>query len=74
MKIRVYQLAKELGVPSKQLVEELKKLGVDIVSYQSTVDEETADLLRELLKAEHQRQRKAVKKVRLNLLRKKQLL
>jgi len=52
MKIRVYQLAKELGVPSKQLVEELKKLGVDIVSYQSTVDEETADLLRELLKAE----------------------
>ncbi|HHY43342.1 MAG TPA: translation initiation factor IF-2 [Coprothermobacter sp.] len=52
MKIRVYQLAKELGVPSKQLVEELKKLGVDIVSYQSTVDEETADLLRELLKSE----------------------
>jgi len=26
MKIRVYQLAKELGVPSKQLVEELKNL------------------------------------------------
>ncbi|WP_018963240.1 translation initiation factor IF-2 [Coprothermobacter platensis] len=52
MKIRVYQLAKEIGVPSKQLVEELKKLGIDIVSYQSTVDEETADLLRELLKNE----------------------
>jgi translation initiation factor IF-2 len=52
LKIRVYQLAKEIGVPSKQLVDELKKLGVDIVSYQSTVDEDTANILRELLKPE----------------------
>jgi len=47
---------------------------VDIVSYQSTVDEETADLLRELLKAEPLQVAESGKESRLNLLRKKQLL
>ncbi|NPV88830.1 translation initiation factor IF-2 [Coprothermobacteraceae bacterium] len=60
MKIRVYQLAKELGVPSKQLVEELRKLGVDVTSHQSTIDDETADLLRELFKVEPVEEKKVL--------------
>jgi len=43
---------------------------VDIVSYQSTVDEETADLLRELLKAEPSKAAESGKESKVDLLRK----
>lgn len=45
-KIRVYKLARELDKSSKELVEILKDLGVDISSHMSTVDDETAQLIR----------------------------
>lgn len=43
--IRIYQLAKQLGKQSKELVEELKRQGLEVKSYMSTVDEETAKLV-----------------------------
>jgi len=47
-KIRVYELAKELGFDNKAFVEELHREGIQVKSYMSTVDEETADLVRTL--------------------------
>jgi translation initiation factor IF-2 len=38
-KVRVYEAAKKLGIPAKQLVEELRAKGVDVKSHSSSVDE-----------------------------------
>jgi translation initiation factor IF-2 len=38
-KVRVYELAKELGMDSKELVEKLKAGGMNIKNYMSTLDE-----------------------------------
>jgi len=46
---RIYELARELEVESKDLVEILQEEGVEVTSHASTVDEETAGMLRELL-------------------------
>ena len=47
-KIRVYKLANELDMESKELVNALQDLGVDISSHMSTVEDETADLIRDM--------------------------
>ncbi|HBK81477.1 MAG TPA: translation initiation factor IF-2 [Nitrospinae bacterium] len=44
-KVRIYELAKKLGYVNKVFVEELAKEGIEVKSYMSTVDEETADLI-----------------------------
>lgn len=46
--IRVYELARDIGVTSKQLVEELRGQGIDIKSHMSTLDDETAELVIDL--------------------------
>jgi len=38
-KIKVYELAKELNIDSKELIEKLKNMGADVKSHLSTVDE-----------------------------------
>ena len=45
-KIRVYDLAKEAGMASKELADKLIDLGYDIKSHSSTVDDEIADEIR----------------------------
>ena len=45
-KIRVNQLARELGMESKELVDFLQKEGVAVRSHSSTLDEEEAELIR----------------------------
>ncbi|NLC12053.1 MAG: translation initiation factor IF-2 [Firmicutes bacterium] len=41
-KVRVYELAKELGIASKKLIEVLKELNVDVKNHMSTIDEDVA--------------------------------
>lgn len=48
-RFRIYELAKELEVESKDLVEILQEEGVEVTSHASTVSEEVATMLRELL-------------------------
>jgi translation initiation factor IF-2 len=50
MGVRVYELARTLGVPSKDLIYELKKQGIDLKSHMSSIDEETAELVLALFK------------------------
>ena len=45
-KIRVYSLAKELNLESKELVDILQELDVEVTSHMSTVEDDTADLVR----------------------------
>ncbi|MFC1868713.1 translation initiation factor IF-2 N-terminal domain-containing protein [Thermodesulfobacteriota bacterium] len=49
-KVRVYELAKELSIESKKLVEKLKAGGLNIKNYMSTMDEETANRARDIIK------------------------
>jgi translation initiation factor IF-2 len=41
-KVRVYELAKELNMESKKLVEKLQSGGMNIKNYMSTLDEDAA--------------------------------
>lgn len=45
---RVYELARDIGVTSKHLVEELRGQGIDVKSHMSTLDDETAELVFDL--------------------------
>lgn len=49
-RVRIYELAKTLNIQSTQLMAILRDLGVQCKSHSSTVDEETATLVKELLK------------------------
>ncbi|MBW2467409.1 MAG: transcription termination/antitermination protein NusA [Deltaproteobacteria bacterium] len=46
-KIRIYELAQEAGLKSKELADKLIELGFDIKNYSSAVDEETAAKIRD---------------------------
>jgi translation initiation factor IF-2-like protein len=50
MGVRVYELARTLGLSSKILMHELKKQGIELKSHMSSIDDETAELVAELLK------------------------
>lgn len=51
-KIRVYELAKQLNIPSKSLISQLKDLDIEVVNHMSTIDSEQAELVKELLSNE----------------------
>ena len=46
--VRVYELARDLGIASKNLIEELRNQGIEVKSHMSTMDEETAGLVLDL--------------------------
>src|SRR2546430_17735519 len=49
-KMRVHQIAKELGLASKDAVDMLTKLGVDVRNHASTIEDADAAKLRGLVK------------------------
>jgi translation initiation factor IF-2 len=51
MGVRVYELARTLGLSSKALMHELQKQGIDLKSHMSSIDDETAELVADLFKA-----------------------
>jgi len=46
--VRVYELARDLGISSRNLIEELRNQGIEVKSHMSTMDEETAGLILDL--------------------------
>jgi len=46
--VRVYELARDLGISSRNLIEELRNQGIEVKSHMSTIDEETAGLVLDL--------------------------
>lgn len=49
--VRIYDLARRLAVPSRDLLEMLRKRGIEAKSHMSTVDSSTADLILEAFSA-----------------------
>ncbi|MGC9489876.1 MAG: translation initiation factor IF-2 [Thermovirgaceae bacterium] len=48
-KIRVYELAKMLGISNKELVKMLADLGIEVKTHMSSIDSETAQIVEEAL-------------------------
>ncbi len=47
-RIRVYQLARDIGISNKELIEKLKELSIDVSSHMSTLERESANIVTEL--------------------------
>lgn len=48
-KVRVYEIAKELNITSKELIEKMKELGLEVASHMSTLTSEESALVKSLL-------------------------
>lgn len=62
MSIRVYNLAKELNLTSKELIEKLHKLNIEVKGHMSSLDDDTALLVKEELGASKKEAKKEVSK------------
>lgn len=51
-KVRVYELAKELKMTSKELVAKIKELDINISSHMSSLEKEEAEMIKELIEEE----------------------
>jgi len=51
-KVRIYQLARDLGIENRELIAILENMGVEVKSHSSTLDTDTADTVRQLVEAE----------------------
>jgi len=52
MKIRVYELAEDLKMPAKELIGFLNKEGIKVKNHMSALDEDTMELIKEIIDAE----------------------
>ena len=50
--MKVHELAKKIGIPSKELLKELKKLKIDVTSHMSKIDNELAEIVEQELSGE----------------------
>lgn len=53
--IKIHEIAKELGVNSKEVVEKAKELGIEVKSHLSSVDEANASKIKESFKTKQER-------------------
>ena len=53
--MRVYELAKKLGMESRLLIPELVRLGIEVTSHSNTLDEDTARRIMEALQGKEGR-------------------
>lgn len=51
-KIRIYELARELGMESKELIDQIQELDIDITSHMSTLESEEAELIKSIISGE----------------------
>ncbi len=54
-KIRVYELARELGISSKDLIEKITSLDIAVVNHMSTLEDEEAKIIKSLLLEEEEK-------------------
>jgi len=62
MKIRVYELAEDLKMPAKELIGFLNKEGIKVKNHMSALDEDTMELIKEIIDAEKMEKAKEKKK------------
>ena len=73
--IKIHEIAKELGVNSKEVLEKARNIGIEVKSHLSSVDEETASKIRNNFKAKKETvEAKTVKENKKEVVEKKQKL
>ena len=55
MKMRVYEVAESLKIPTKELIAFLKKEGIKVQNHMSNLDEDTIELIKEVMNAERRK-------------------
>ena len=60
--IKIHEIAKELGLNSKEVLEKAKSIGIEVKSHLSAVDEETANRIKNSFKAKTSKEVKETKK------------
>ena len=45
-KIKIHELAKELGLPSKEVLEQAKKIGIEVSSHLSNIEDKQAEQIK----------------------------
>jgi len=55
MKMRVYEIAEELKIPAKELIGFLNKEGIKVKNHMSTLDEDTIEIIKEVINAEKEK-------------------
>ncbi|MCD6103452.1 MAG: translation initiation factor IF-2 N-terminal domain-containing protein, partial [Thermotogaceae bacterium] len=63
-RLRVYELARKLNMPTKELLQELEDLGLEVKNHMSFIDAETVSLLLEIFEAEEKSVAKVAKQVK----------
>lgn len=54
-KMRIYELAKQLGVANKELMEKMKSIGMEATSHMSMITDSDADQIRKLYQPAEQK-------------------
>jgi len=62
-KIKIHELAKELGFGSKELLSKVNEIGIEVTSHLSAVDEEQANKIRKTFGKKEENKKKEVKEV-----------
>jgi len=62
-KLRVYELAKQVGISSKKLISILDDLDINVKNHMSTIDDDTAKLIMDLIEEETGKSKKKSEKV-----------
>ncbi|MFO7819215.1 MAG: translation initiation factor IF-2 [Halanaerobacter sp.] len=60
MGVRIYQLADELGLENKELIELLQELDIDVSSHMSTIEDGSAELVRDMLNEEEKEETEGI--------------
>ncbi|MBE3126873.1 MAG: translation initiation factor IF-2 [Candidatus Atribacteria bacterium] len=68
MKMRVYELAEDLKIPAKELIGFLNREGVKVKNHMSTLDDDTIELIKEVVDAEKEKKVKE-KKIQLEVIK-----
>jgi len=68
MKKRVYEVAEDLKIPTKELIQFLKKEGINVKNHMSTLDDETIEIIKEAIAEEREKGKESEKEKRKTLI------
>ena len=66
-RIRLYELAKELGIENKVIVEKARELGFDVKSHMSSLTDDQINKIRELYKNKSDKKRQNKSKIKVSV-------
>jgi len=69
-RVRLYEVAKEIGLPNKELVDRVRSMGIEVKNYMSTIDLEQVERLKRAIEKERLQNRE-VKRISATVVRRR---